>query len=130
VRLRRRPVSSSLVFWVAAIALAAVTGTVLAGLVHRAHQTVSRYGHQQAVVVAIRKVAAGQVLRPGDVEVRAMPAAFLPAGALPVPPIGRTVVVPLFPGEVVLGAKVAPKGAVWRGGPAAPGNPGSGGAHG
>ncbi len=110
MRLRRRLVGSPIAFWVTAIALAGVTGTILAGLVSRAQVTTSRYGHQRAVVVATREVAAGQALRPGDVEVREMPAAFLPAGALTVAPLGRTVVVPLFPGEVVIAAKLAPKG--------------------
>jgi len=104
--LRRSPAA----FWTAAGALALLTGLVVARLVGAAQAEADRYGSPRSVAVAVRLVPAGEVVSAGDVEVRRVPAAFVPRGALPSPPVGRTVVVPLFPGEPVLRAKLAPEG--------------------
>ena len=64
------------------------------------------------MVTALRSVEVGSVVRPADVAVRSMPAAFLPEGAVAATSavVGRTVVVTLFRGAAVLGANLAPDG--------------------
>jgi Flp pilus assembly protein CpaB len=111
VRLRRLT-RSPLAYWVAVVALAAFTAFTVAGQVDRAGAQVTRYGHLRPVVVATRAVEVGAVVRPADVLVRAMPAAFLPEGAVTATGsvVGRTVVVPLFRGSAVLAAHLAPDG--------------------
>ena len=129
-RLRR----STAVWWTTAVGLAAVTGVVIAGVVQGAEQRAAQYGSVRRVLVARRPVAAGIILRSADVASVDMPAAFVPDGPLARSPVGRTVIVPLQRGEVVLASKVAPTGltgaaALLRGGeralavPAGPGTP-------
>jgi Flp pilus assembly protein CpaB len=109
---RRRIIRSTWVYWLAVAALAAFTGLVVARLVGDAQAASARFGVQRDVVVASRAVEAGRMLATSDVSVRRMPAAFVPSGALTSArsAAGRAVVVPLFPGEVVLRAHVAPDG--------------------
>ncbi len=106
LRLRR----SLVVWWMTAVALAAVTGVVVAGVVGGAEARAARYGSVRRVLVARHEIAAGRVLRAGDVTWTAIPAAFVPDGPLARSPVGRTVIVPLDRGEVVLASKVAPLG--------------------
>lgn len=101
---------SQIVWWTTAIALASVTGVVIAGLVRGAEEQAAQYGSVREVLVARRHVAAGAVLRAGDVTTAQMPAAFVPRVDLARSPVGRTVIVPLEPGEVVLASKMAPEG--------------------
>lgn len=108
----RRLARSATVFWVAVAALAGVTALAAARLVGQAEASAARYGSLRPVVVATRPVDMGAVLRAGDVEVRPLPAAFLPddhvAAAAEV--VGRTVVVGLFPGLPVVRGHLAPDG--------------------
>ena len=106
LRVRR----SVVVWWTTAVALAAVTGVVVAGVVRGAEARAAQYGSVQRVLVARHEVAAGRVLRAGDVRWKDMPRAFVPDAPLASSPVGRTVVVPLERGEVVLASKVAPSG--------------------
>ncbi|HET7489336.1 MAG TPA: SAF domain-containing protein [Acidimicrobiales bacterium] len=105
-RLRR----SVLPFWLLALALALVTGATVARLVGEASARAARLGGLVAVPVAARPVAAGAVLRAADVAERRLPAALLPEGRVAGAPVGRSAVVPLVPGEVVLASKLAPDG--------------------
>lgn len=107
-RLRRSPA----LWWGAAVAAAAVTGiTVDAGL-SRAAATEARYGAVRRVPVVAVRVAAGAVVPGGGVRMEWRPVAQIPdepvvdgaRGA------GRTALVPLVPGEVLLASKVAPDG--------------------
>jgi len=111
VRLRRLA-RSPLAYWVAVVALAACTAFTIAGQVDMAEAQATRYGRLRPVVLATRAVELGAVVGPADVVVRAMPAAFLPEGALAATGdvVGRTVVVPVFRGAAVLAANLAPDG--------------------
>ena len=108
----RRLARSPLAYWAAFVALAAFTAFTVAGQVGRAEAQAARYGRLRPVVTATRAVEVGSVLRPADVVVRSMPAAFLPEGSLGATSavVGRTVVVPLFPGTAVVAAHLAPEG--------------------
>ena len=108
----RRLVRSPLAYWVAVVALACFTAVTVAGQVGRAEAQAARYGRSQPVVTATRAVEVGSVLRADDVALRSMPAAFRPEGALGAAgaAVGRTVVVPLFRGAVVVAANLAPDG--------------------
>lgn len=105
-RMRRSPVP----FWLLAAAAAVATGGTVARLVGEASARADRLGGLVAVPVAARPVEAGAVLRPADVAVRRLPAALLPRGRVAEAPAGRSAVVPLVPGEVVLASKLAPAG--------------------
>jgi Flp pilus assembly protein CpaB len=106
LRLRRSPAA----FWLVAVVIAALTGTVVSRLVERASAAVARYGSPSTVVVARHEVAAGERVERGDVERRALPASFVPPGALRSPPVGRVVVVALLPGQVVVARQLSPAG--------------------
>ena len=108
----RRLTRSPYVYWAAVVALAAFTASTIAGQVDRAGAQVARYGRLQPVVTAARAVEVGSVLRPADLALRSMPAAFLPEGALAAisDVAGRTVVVPLFRGTPVVAGQLAPDG--------------------
>ena len=108
----RRLTRSPLAYWVAVVALAAFTASTIAGQVDRAGTQVARYGRLRPVVTAARAVEMGSVLRPADLTVRSMPAAFLPEGAVGATGevVGRMVVVPLFRGSPVVAGQLAPDG--------------------
>lgn len=106
VRLRRSPA----LFWVLAVLLAAATGSVVSRLVDRAAAAAARYGSPADVVVVRRDVAAGARIERRDVERRAVPAAFVPPGALTDAPVGRVAAVPLLRGQVVVASQLAPGG--------------------
>ena len=110
----RRLARSPFAYWAAVVALAAFTASTIAGQVNRAGVQVARYGRLRPVVTAARPVEVGAVLRSADVVVRAMPAAFLPEGAVGATGevVGRTVVVPLFRGTPVVAGQLAPDGVV------------------
>jgi Flp pilus assembly protein CpaB len=111
VRLRRLA-RSPLAYWTAVVALAAFTAVTVAGQAGEAGARAARYGRLRPVVTAARAVEVGTVLRPSDVTVTSMPAAFVPEGALAAAgtAVGRTVVVPLFRGAVVVAGNLAPDG--------------------
>ena len=108
----RRLARSPLAYWVAVVALAALTAFTIAGQVERAQAQAARYGRLRPVVVATRSVEIGSVVHSADVVLRAMPAAFVPDGALATPGevVGATVVVPLLRGSAVVAAHLAPDG--------------------
>lgn len=106
----RRLVRSPIAFWTIAFVLAAVTGTTVSRTIGRAEATAARYGAPRRVAVMTRSLGAGDVIEPGDAEIRRLPRALVPPGGLDAVPIGRTVVVPLFRGEPVLRTKLAPEG--------------------
>ena len=107
-RLSRSPV----LYWIAAGALALMTALVVSQLLGRARDEAARYGSPRLVVVATRDVGLGQVVAAGDLEVRRLPAALVPDGALADPgeAADRTAVVPVFVGEAVLRRHLAPWG--------------------
>ena len=107
-RLSRTPLG----FWLAVALLALLTGLVVAHLVGRAAALADRYGPLRPVVVAARPVERGAEIEASDVALRQLPAAFLPPGAMAsvAPVVGRTAVVPLLVGQVVMGGQLAPEG--------------------
>lgn len=108
----RRLTRTPLAFWVTVIALAIVTGLVVARAVHGAQAQAARFGSLRTAVVVTRPVDAGVVLAPTDVTLRQVPLAFLPEGwtSSEGDAVGRTVVVRLFRGQPVLRGHVAPSG--------------------
>jgi pilus assembly protein CpaB len=111
VRLRRLT-RSPLAYWLVVACLAGFTGLTASGLVASAADRAAVYGRLRPVLVAARAVEAGAVVRPADIGVRDLPESFLPQGHLASAgaAVGRTVVVPLFPGVPVLAANLAPEG--------------------
>ena len=105
----RRITRSPAAFWLGAVSLALCTGLLVAGLVGRAAAEAARFGRLRTVAVATRALEPGRVVAPADIATRRLPAALVPAGAAP-SPAGRTVVVRVFPGEVVLRGQLAPWG--------------------
>ncbi|HVE45166.1 MAG TPA: Flp pilus assembly protein CpaB [Acidimicrobiales bacterium] len=101
---------SSVLFWSATLAIAGATGLFVSSQAGTAVARAQRLGGLREVPVAARPLAAGRVLRPADVSVRRLPAAAVPVGRLARSPVGRTTVVPLAAGEVVLAEKLAPDG--------------------
>lgn len=106
MRRRRR----ALVYWAVTLALAVGSGATVARLFSEAEAAAARYGSLREVPVVVRAVQAGEVIHPEDVEQRSLPAAFVPDGEVAVDSVGRTAVVTLVPGEVVLANRVAPRG--------------------
>lgn len=108
----RRLARSPLAYWVAVVALASFTALTVAGQVSEAGAQAARYGRLRPVVAATRPVEVGSVLAAADVTLRSMPGAFVPEGALGATEaaVGRTVIVPLFPGAAVVAANLAPDG--------------------
>ncbi|HUP70384.1 MAG TPA: Flp pilus assembly protein CpaB [Acidimicrobiales bacterium] len=109
-RLRMGLRRSSLLFWSTTLAVAGATGLFVSHQVGEASARAARLGGLRYVPVAARPIAAGRVLRPADVEVRRLPAAAVPDGAVARSPAGRPTLVPLAAGEVLLAAKLAPDG--------------------
>ncbi|MFP5319801.1 MAG: Flp pilus assembly protein CpaB [Acidimicrobiia bacterium] len=107
-RLARTPFA----FWLAVAGLALATALVVAGALNRVSALAARYGPLRPVVVAARPVERGTALAAADLEVRSLPATFLPAGAVgSVDDVrGRAPAVPLLPGQAVLQGHLAPEG--------------------
>ena len=108
----RRLARSPFAYWAAVVALAAFTALTVSGQLGKAEAQAARYGRLRTVVTATRTVEVGSVLRPADVAVTSMPAAFLPEGAIAATGavVGRTVVVPLLRGVPVVAGHLAPDG--------------------
>ena len=105
-RLRRRPVA----WWLATVVLAALTAQVVSGAVAGAERAAARYGRTRPALVVTSDVAAGSEVTGTVAEVRDVPSALVPAGAVGADALGRRAGVPLFAGEVVVGDRLAPVG--------------------
>ncbi|HEV2768176.1 MAG TPA: SAF domain-containing protein [Acidimicrobiales bacterium] len=106
LRLPRRPIP----FWLAAVALALVTGLAVARLVGQASAEAARWGDVRPTAVATVDLEAGATVGPGDVEIEHRPAALVPDGALDGGAEGRVVTATVHRGEPVLAARLAPAG--------------------
>jgi Flp pilus assembly protein CpaB len=108
----RRITRSPLVYWLCVVVLASATGLIVARVLAEAEAARTRYGSPRRVAVARRALAVGRVIGAADVRTRAVPAALAPEGAVldAAAAVGRTVVVPLFRGQAVLAAHLAPDG--------------------
>lgn len=98
--LRRRPVP----FWAVAVAAALLTALLVGRLAGEATAARDRWGERREVVVAAADVGAGE---PIDGELRSLPVAVVPEGALRSLPRGALAAVDLVAGEVVVGARLA-----------------------
>jgi Flp pilus assembly protein CpaB len=105
-RLRRRPSA----YWLLAVALALLTTLVVTRAVGRAEAGAARLGGLRPAVVALATLPPGATVGPGDTEVRRLPTALVPPGAVARPPEGAVVASTVHEGEVVLGARLAPAG--------------------
>lgn len=106
LRLPRRPAP----FWLAAVALATLTGLTVARLIGNASAEAARWGDVRPTAVATVDLEAGATVGPGDVAIEHRPAALVPAGALDGPVEGRVVAATVHRGEPVLAARLAPAG--------------------
>jgi pilus assembly protein CpaB len=108
----RRITRSPIAYWAAVAVLAAITGLFVTRLVADAQAQRTRFGALRRVAIATRTLDAGHLLTTGDVAVRVVPRAFVPEGTADSARglLGRTVVVPVFAGEAVLEAHLAPAG--------------------
>jgi Flp pilus assembly protein CpaB len=70
----------------------------------------ARWGDSRTVAVATRDLAAGTAVEPADVELRRLPRAALPPGAVTEAPVGRLVTAPTYSGEVLDERGLAPHG--------------------
>jgi len=109
----RRWARSPFVFWLVTCVLGATTGLVVSHSLAVARAAARRYGATRPVAVAARPADPGHTLVAGDVDTVDMPSSLIPPGALGAgaDARGRTVVIALFPGEVILDAHLAGPGA-------------------
>jgi Flp pilus assembly protein CpaB len=97
-------------YWAVALALALVTALVVTRAVGRAEAHAARLGGLRAVAVATATLPAGATIGPGDAEVRRLPAALVPPGAVEAVPDGSVVAATVHEGEVLLDDRLAPAG--------------------
>ena len=99
-------------YWIVAIALAAVSGNAIASALAHADAARAAWGDRRSVLVARHRLDFGAVIRADDVGLESWPAAVLPSGVAPGvdDAVGRTVVEVVEPGEVVLRAHLGPDG--------------------
>lgn len=103
----------AIAFGVAALAAAAISAALADGYGER---VANGYGELRPVVVAGSALAAGQRIDPGlvdELEVRRVPARFVPPGALATPPqaLGLVARVPVPAGSYLLASELRPPGA-------------------
>lgn len=116
-RLPRR----ALPWYLAAVLLTVLTAGFVHGALQRAAAAEAGYGTTRPVVVATAVVEVGRPIDPAVAEVRALPRALVPDGALDEVPVGRRALVALSAGEVVLAHRVSGSSAAGPGGLLEPG---------
>jgi Flp pilus assembly protein CpaB len=104
--LRRYP----LVWWLATITVAGVSGLVVTNAIASAAESAERFGGLTTVAVATRALAPGDTITTGDVRTESRPQAFLPGAPVVLEPLDRTVRVPVFPGDVLTDLNVGDAG--------------------
>jgi Flp pilus assembly protein CpaB len=103
--LQRPPVRRGL-----ALTLALATGLSVATLVRSGDAARRSWGTTRPVAVATRDLAPGDVVGAGAVDVRSLPEAMVPAGALAAVAPGAVVRLPVVEGEALVAARLAPHG--------------------
>jgi len=108
--LRRSPRAFGL--WAGAVALAVVTGAVVAGDLATLHRRAGTLGPEESVVVARAALPLGTTITPADVTTRRVHESQLPAGVLHDidDAVGRVVAVPVVADAFVHAANLAPRG--------------------
>ncbi len=113
-RLRLLLATRPLVYWGLTIALAGGTALVVQRATADAAAARHRWGETRATLVTTRAVAIGEILGPGNAEIRAMPIGLRPDGALEALPgaaeTAPAVAAPLGAGEIVTAARVGRPG--------------------
>jgi Flp pilus assembly protein CpaB len=104
---RRLRLRHPLPFWIAAVALTALTTSTVARVTDAAAAERDRWGERVAVAVASRDLEPGEAL---EAELRELPAGLVPAGALRTAPAGEVVAAWIGAGEIVLEDRLAPAG--------------------
>ncbi|MDP1818422.1 MAG: SAF domain-containing protein [Acidimicrobiales bacterium] len=103
--LRRRPALRWGLTALAGLGVAALVGSIVA----RAEDARTAWGTSRVVLVAIRDLVPGDVLRAGDVDERSLPEPAVPEDRAATTAVGRTVHSPIYEGEVVVAARLAPE---------------------
>lgn len=96
--------------WLPAVVIAVVVAMVVSSLVDRATAEARRLGPPVRVPVATRAVDVGEVLGADTVAWRRLPRSAVPVGDVVTSAEGRTALVPLAEGEVLLASKLGPDG--------------------
>jgi Flp pilus assembly protein CpaB len=101
----------ALALWGAAIVVAVITATVVAGDLATLHRRAADLGPERAAVVATRDLSVGATIRPGDTRTRQVRGTQLPPGVLvhATTADGRVVAVPVLKNEFVIGRNLAPR---------------------
>jgi pilus assembly protein CpaB len=107
--LRRSP--RALALWAAALAVAVITATVVAGDLAALHRHAADLGPERDALVANRDLPIGTTLRADDVRARRVRTSQLPPRVLAraADAVGRVVAVPVLRGEFVAAGNVAPR---------------------
>jgi Flp pilus assembly protein CpaB len=95
---------------VALLALALATALVVASVVRAGDEARRRWGTTTPVAVAVRDLAPGDAVTAGAVEVRDLPEAVVPSGALDEAPAGAIARQPVVAGEALVAERLAPHG--------------------
>lgn len=106
MRLRRVPA----VYWIISIGLAACTSVTVFRLAAAADARARYWGTLASVPVVTTPIAAGATIESTDFEMRDVPESLLPQSSVVLEPTGLTAVLPIWPGEVLVEAKLAPAG--------------------
>lgn len=109
-RLRAWSRRSSLGWWSAVVVLSLVTLVSVRSSLAASAGVAARFGSLREVPVVVAPVEAGEEVPADAVALDERPAATVPDGAVAASWRGRTALVPLVPGEVLLADKVAPDG--------------------
>jgi Flp pilus assembly protein CpaB len=104
---------SAWLWWTLTIALALLTATVVGSSIGQATRGAHAWGSERTVWIVQQTVEAGDVIAAAAVRRTALPRGVIPEGALAAatPPVGDATRVAPAPGEVVLAARLAQRGA-------------------
>jgi pilus assembly protein CpaB len=69
-----------------------------------------QWGETHTVIVARQRIPIGSEIDRDAIETQSWPTALVPEGAVDTPPLGRTVVATIEPGEAVLATRLSPDG--------------------
>ena len=106
MRLRRVPA----LYWILALGMAACTSIAIFRLAAAADARARYWGTLASVPVVTAPIAAGAIIDTADFEMRSLPESLLPSSGVVFEPAGLTAILPLWPGEVLVEAKLAPAG--------------------
>jgi Flp pilus assembly protein CpaB len=94
----------------AALALAVVTGLTVSSVLRGAEDARAAWGETRSVAVATHDLAPGDLVEPGDAQLRDLPEVAIAAVALAEIPAGAVVRQPIAAGEPLVAERLAPDG--------------------